>query len=162
MQNCSSISAPLVKGETFSLDQCPKNAIEEEEMRNVSYASLVGSLMYALVCTRPDLIFSVGMLSRYQSNPGKDHWKAAKKVLRYVEGTKEYPLTYRHTDLLEVVGYSDSDYKGCKDTRKSTLGYIFLLAEGGISWRSVKQSLIASSTMEAEFIAYYEATLRVW
>ncbi|GJX09981.1 hypothetical protein Tco_0199840 [Tanacetum coccineum] len=112
MQNCSSILAPLVKGETFSLDQCPKNAIKEEEMRNVPYALLVGSLMYALVCTRPALTFLVGMLSRYQSNPRKDHWKAAKKVLRYLQGTKEYTLTYRHTDLLEVVGYFDSDYKG--------------------------------------------------
>nr|GEZ78931.1 retrovirus-related Pol polyprotein from transposon TNT 1-94 [Tanacetum cinerariifolium] len=133
MQNCSSISAPLVKGCTFTLDQCPKNAIEEEEMRNVLYASLIGSLLYALVCTRPDLTFLVGMLSRYQSNHGKDHWKAAKKVLRHLQGIKEYTLTYRHTDLLKVVGYSDSNYKGCKDTGKSTSGYNFLLAEGGIS-----------------------------
>ncbi|GJU85604.1 hypothetical protein Tco_1293150 [Tanacetum coccineum] len=118
MQNCSSILAPLVKGETFSLDQCPKNAIKEEEMRKSSVmlygveVLMVGSLMYALVCTRPALTFLVGMLSRYQSNPRKDHWKAAKKVLRYLQGTKEYTLTYRHTDLLEVVGYFDSDYKG--------------------------------------------------
>ncbi|GKE76739.1 hypothetical protein Tco_1542859 [Tanacetum coccineum] len=109
-----------------------KKAIKEEEIRNVPYASLVGSLMYALVCTRPDLTFLVGMLSRYQRNPRKDHWKASKKVLRYLQGTKDYSLTYRRTNLLEVVGYFDTDDKGCKDTRKSTSGYIFLLAEGGL------------------------------
>ena len=67
-------------------------------------------------------------------------------------------MTYRHTDHLEVVGYSDSDFAGCVDSRKSTSGYIFLLAGGAISWRSSKQTIVATSTMEAEFIACYEAT----
>ncbi|CAL1373961.1 unnamed protein product [Linum trigynum] len=98
------------------------------------------------------------MLGRYQSNPGVDHWKAAKKVLRYLQGTKDHMLTFRRSDHLEVIGYSDSDYAGCVDTRKSTFGYLFLLAGGAISWKSAKQSVIATSTMEAEFIACYEAT----
>ena len=92
-----------------------------------------------------------------------DHWKAVKKVLRYLQGTKDYMLTYQRTDILEVVGYSDADFAGCKDTRKSTSGYIFMLANGPISWKSHKQTLTASSTMEAEFIACYEATCHaVW
>ena len=129
-------------------------------MDNIPYASLVGSLMYAQTCTRPDISFAVGMLGRYQSNPGLFHWRAAKKVLRYLQGTKDHMLTYRRTSNLEVVGYSDSDYAGCKDTRKSTFDYLFLLADGAISWKSGKQSVIATSTMEAEFIACFEATVQ--
>ena len=99
------------------------------------------------------------MLGRYQSNPGIDHWKAGKKVLRYLQGTKDYMLTYKRSSHLEVVGYSDSDYAGCVDSRKSTFGYMFLLAGGAVSWKSGKQSVIATSTMEAEFVACFEATV---
>ena len=132
-------------------------------MKNIPYASVVGSLMYAQVCTRPDIAFVVGMLGRYQSNPGLDHWRAAKKVMRYLQGTKDYMLMYRRTDNLEVTGYSDSDFAGCVDSRKSTSGYIFMMAGGAVSWRSAKQTLIATSTMEAEFVSCFEATLHgVW
>ena len=128
--------------------------------KNSPYASIVGSIMYAQTCTRPDISFVVGMLGRYQSNPGLDHWKAAKKVLRYLQGTKNHMLIYRRSNQLEVIGYSDSDYAGCIDTRKSTFGYIFLLAGGAISWKSAKQYVIAASTMEAEFVACFEATIQ--
>ena len=116
-------------------------------MESIPYAYVVGSLMYLQTCTRPDISFVVGMLGRYQSNPGIDHWKAAKKVMRYLQGTKDYMLTFRRSDQLEVIGYSDSDFAGCVDSRKSTFGYLFLLGEGAISWKSAKQSVIASSTM---------------
>ncbi|XP_057958549.1 secreted RxLR effector protein 161-like [Malania oleifera] len=129
-------------------------------MKDVPYASVVGSLMYAQTCTRPNISFAVGMLRRYQSNPGMIHWKAAKKVLRYLQGMKDYKLMYRRSDHLEVVGYSDSDFTGCADTRKSTFGYVYLLAEGAISWKSAKQSIIAASTMEGEFVACFEATIQ--
>ena len=115
--------------------------------------------MYLQTCTRPDISFAVGMLGRYQSNPGIDHWKAAKKVLWYLQGTKDYMLMYRRSNHLEVIGYSDSDFAGCIDSRKSTFGYLFLLGEGAISWKSAKESVIASSTMEAEFVACFEATI---
>ncbi|KAL0299968.1 UNVERIFIED_CONTAM: Secreted RxLR effector protein [Sesamum angustifolium] len=150
--------APIVKGDKFGIHQSPQNSLEENQMKNVPYASVVGSLMYVQVCTRPDIAFAVGMLGRYQSNPGIEHWKAAKKVMRYLQGTKDLQLIYKHTENLEVVGYSDSDFAGCLDTRKSTSGYIFLLANGAISWKSTKQTITASSTMEAEFVACYEAT----
>jgi hypothetical protein len=127
-------------------------------MKQIPYASVVGSLMYAQVCTRPDITFVVGMLGRYQTNPGMDHWKAAKKVLRYLQGTKNYMLTFRKSDNLEVIGYSVSDFSGCVDSKKSTSYYIFMLAAGLISWKSAKQSITASSTMQAEFMACYEAT----
>ena len=78
-------------------------------MENIPYASIVGSLMYAQTCTRPDISFAVGMLGRYQSNPGLDHWKATKKFLRYLQGTKDHMLTYWRSSHLEVIGYTDSD-----------------------------------------------------
>ncbi|WVY90570.1 hypothetical protein V8G54_036084 [Vigna mungo] len=159
MEKCSPGIVPIQKGDKFSQMQCPKNDLERKAMESIPYASVVGSLMYAQTCTRPDISFAVGMLGRYQSNPGMDHWKAAKKVLRYLQGTKEYMLTYRKSDHLEVIGYSDSDYAGCVDSRKSTFGYVYLLAGGAISWKSAKQSVIATSTMEAEFVACFEATV---
>jgi len=128
-------------------------------MEFIPYASVVGSLMYIQTCTRPDISFAVEMLSRYQSNPGMDHWKAAKKILKYLQGTKDHMLIYRRTNNLEVVGYSDSDYAGCMDSRKSTFGYIFMLAKEAISWKSAKESIIATFTMEAEFVACFEATV---
>ncbi|XP_050886395.1 secreted RxLR effector protein 161-like [Lathyrus oleraceus] len=101
-------------------------------MKNIPYAFVIRSLMYAQVCTRSDITFAVGILGRYQSNPGMNHWKAAKKVLRYLKGTKDYMLMYRQTDNLDVIGYSDSDFAGCVDSRKSTPGYIFMMADGAI------------------------------
>lgn len=92
-----------------------------------------------------------------------DPWKAAKKVLRYLQGSKDYMLMYRRTDNLEVIGYSDSDFAGCVDSRKSTSGYIFMFAGRAVSWRSAKQTLTATSTMEAEFVSCFEATSHgVW
>uniref|UniRef100_A0A2N9HUB9 Reverse transcriptase Ty1/copia-type domain-containing protein n=1 Tax=Fagus sylvatica TaxID=28930 RepID=A0A2N9HUB9_FAGSY len=88
---------PIVKGDRFNLNQCPKNDLEREQMKNIPYASAVGSLMYAQVYTRPDIAFAMGMLGRYQSDPGLDHWRAAKKVMRYLQGTKDYMLMYRRT-----------------------------------------------------------------
>jgi len=79
------------------------------------------------------------MLERYQSNPGMEHWKIIKKVQRYLQGMKDHMLTYKRFDHLEVIGYSNSDFVGCVDTRKSTLVYVFLLAEGAVSWKSAKQ-----------------------
>ena len=87
-----------------------------------------------------------------------NHWKAAKRVMRYLKRTKDHMLTYRRSDHLEIIGYSDSDFAGCQDSRKSTSGYIYMLAGGAISWRSAKQSFIASSTMAAEFVACFEAS----
>ena len=101
------------------------------------------------------------MLGRYQSNLRIDHWKAIKKVLCYLQGTNDYMLTYQYCDLLELIGYCDLDFMGCVDTLKSTFGYIFLFAKGAIFWKSVKQTLIASSIMEAKFMACYEAISQV-
>ena len=102
--------------------------------------------MYAQICTRPDIAYVVEMLGKYQSNSGLEHCKTVKKVMRYLQETKNYKLTYKRSDHLKVVGHSDSDFVGCPDSRKSTSGYVFLLAKWAISWRSIKQSLVATST----------------
>ncbi|KAG8492793.1 hypothetical protein CXB51_010223 [Gossypium anomalum] len=146
------------KGDKFSLTQCPKSDLEIQEMQKVPYASTIESLMYAQVCTRPDIMYIVGMLGRYLSDPSIDYWIVAKRVIRYIQRTKDYMLTYKRSDLLEVVGYSDFDFTECQDSRKSTSGYIYLLARRAISWKSVKQTRVASSTMAAEFVACYEAS----
>ena len=101
------------KRDKFSLSQCPKNNFEIQEMQQIPYASAIGSLMYAQVCTRTDIAYIVGMLGRYLSNPEKDHWIAAKRVMRYLQRTKDYMLTYRKLDQLEIIGYSNSDFARC-------------------------------------------------
>ena len=119
--------------------------------------------MYVQVCTRPDIAFFVGVLGRYLSDLGQSHWKAVKKVFRYLQGTKDLMLTYRRTDTLEVVGFSDSDYAGCVDDKKSTSNYIFMMAKGVVSWKSVKKTLTTSSTMEVEYVVCYEASCHaIW
>ncbi|PON66928.1 Bulb-type lectin domain containing protein [Trema orientale] len=146
-----------MKGDKFNLNQCLKNDLESEQMQNISYPSTVGSLMYAQIYTRPNIAYSVGMLGRYQSNLDINHWKVAKKVMRYLQETKDYMLMFRWTDNLEVIGYSDSDFIGCIDSRKSTSEYIFMFTDGAVSWRSAKQTLTTTSTMEVEFVSCFEA-----
>ncbi|KAM2774890.1 hypothetical protein COP1_019726 [Malus domestica] len=132
-------------------------------MASKPYASLIGSLMYAHVCTRLNIAYAISILGRFQSNHGNAHWLAAKKVLRYLQRTKEYQLVYKRDSKLELVGYSDLDFVGCLDSLKSTSGYIFMLANGVVSWKSVKQDIVATSTMQAEFVACYKATSQtVW
>ena len=130
MEHCKPGNTPVAKGDKFSLNQCPKTELEKSEMHQIPYASVIGSLMYAQVCTHPDIAYITGMLGRYLSNPGMDHWKAAKRVLRYLQRTKDHMLTYQRSDKLEIIGYTDSDFAGCVDSLKSTSGYIFMLAGG--------------------------------
>ena len=112
MLDSKSGDTPVAKGDKFSLNQCPKGKLEIQEMKSIPYASAIGSLMYAQVCTRPDIAYIVGVLGRYLSNAGMDHWKAAKRVMRYLKRTKDYMLTYRRSDKFEIIGYSDSDFAG--------------------------------------------------
>ena len=115
--------------------QCPKNDVEHKEMENIPYASIVGSLMCLQTCIRPDISFALRMLGQYQSNPDIDHWKATMKVLRYLQRTQDYMLTFKRSYQLEVIGYTYSDFAGCLDSRKSIFDYLFLLAKGAISWK---------------------------
>ena len=91
--------------------------------------------MYAMVATRPDLAYVVGVVSRYMSNPGRKHWEAVKHILRYLRGTKDARLTFGSNNSTKVEGYTDSDYAGNTDNRKSTSGYVFTYGGGAILWR---------------------------
>ena len=107
-------------------------------MSRVPYASAVGSLMYAMMCTRPDICYAVGLVSWFQSNPGQKHWMEVKRILRYLKGTSDYMLCYQGKKDLRLIGYSDADWGGDVDQCKSTSGYAFLLNDSAILWSSKK------------------------
>ena len=134
-------------------------------MSHVPYASAVGSLMYAMVCTRLDIAHVVGVLSRFMSKPGKEHWIAVKRVFRYLHGTSDYGLCYQGRPgldkVLDIHGFVDVDWAGDLDQRRSTSGYVFNLFGGAVSWMSKKQSVVALSTTEAEYMATTHASKEV-
>eukprot|EP00253_Pinus_taeda_P031357 PITA_31357 len=126
------------------------------------YKSIVVSLMY-LTATRPDIMFAVSLISRFMERPKEGHWQAAKRILRYVKGTKMFGILYNVSEYSDLVGYTDSDWAGSVDDRKSTSCYIFHMGSGAISWASKKQSIVALSTAEAEYVAATAATCQaVW
>ncbi|XP_065874841.1 uncharacterized protein [Euphorbia lathyris] len=143
----------------LSSKQSPQTDEEKEDMERVPYSSVVGCLMYAMVCTRPDLAHAVSLISRFMANPGRAHWSAVKWVLRYVKGSLSKGLSYGGAEALvdDVAGFVDSDYTGSIDTRKSQTGYVFTVFGTAISWRASLQSVVTLSTTEAEFIAVTEA-----
>ena len=112
----------------------------------------MGSLMYAMTSTRPDICYAVGLVSRYQSNAGKAHWQAVKRIFRYLQMTKSMKLCFR-LDELEIKGFTDAEFVGDMDDRKSISGYVFLFGGTTISWLSKKQGCVAKYIMEAEYIA---------
>ncbi|XP_042059629.1 secreted RxLR effector protein 161-like [Salvia splendens] len=128
-------------------------------MAKVPYANAVGSLMYAMMCTKPDVSHAVGIVSRYMHDPGKGHWQTLKWILWYIKDTVDISLRFEQDKSLGhfAVGYCDSDYAGDLDKRRSTTGYLFTLASAPVSWKSTLQSTIALSTTEAEYMAITEA-----
>ena len=148
MTNARSILTPMDKS-TFA---CLHTEGEQAPL-NIPYRQAVGSLIYLVSCTRPDLAFSVSKLSQFLENPSSHHWSAVKRVLRYLWTTQDHGIEFNGSNGLEAIGYSDSDNAGCTLDRKLTSGYIFLLAEGAIKWKSKKLSIVATSSNEAEYIA---------
>lgn len=131
--------------------------------QNVPYRQAVGSLIYLVTATRPDIAFSVSQLSKFLENPLDIHWIGVKRIFRYLAGTQSHGILFDGKSEIELKGYSDSDYAGCTEGRKSTSGYIFLLAGGAISWKSKKQTVTATSTCEAEYMALcYASKEAVW
>ena len=126
-------------------------------MENVPYLSAVSSLMYAMVCTRPDITHAVRVVSRYMSNPGWEHWQAVKWILRYLKDTRGLQLCFGGDSKLTIEGYVDADHAGCSDTRKSTTGYVFTIGGGAVSWMSRLQDIVALSSTESEYVALTEA-----
>ncbi|KAK1591798.1 hypothetical protein Q3G72_013860 [Acer saccharum] len=162
MQDSKKGMLPFRHGIKLSKEQVPKNEHEEQFMSRIPYASAVGSLMYAMLCTRPDICFAIGIVSRFHSKPGPDHWTAVKHIFKYLKRTIDNMLVYSGGDLVPV-GYTDSDFQSDSDSRKSTSGAVFTIGGGAVIWRSIKQSCIADSTMEAEYVAACEAAKEaVW
>ncbi|KAE8661751.1 hypothetical protein F3Y22_tig00113724pilonHSYRG00184 [Hibiscus syriacus] len=153
------VSTPLAPHFKLGASMSPKDDAEREYMSKVPYASAVGSLMYAMVCTRPDISQAIGVVSRYMHDPGKEHWQAVKWILRYILNTVDVGLVFQQDkqDGQCVVGYCDSDYAGDLDKRRSTTGYVFTFAKAPVSWKSTLQSTVALSTTEAEYMAVTEA-----
>ena len=121
----------------------------------VPYREAIGSLMFLAVTTRPDIAFSVNMVSRFQANPGQLHWNAVKRIFKYLKATSHYGIVYSPEDIdsFRLLGYSDADFAGDVDSRKSTSGYVFKISGGPVTWSTEKQSTVSTSTTEAEYIA---------
>jgi hypothetical protein len=127
------------------------------------YRSIVGGLRY-LVHTRLDICYAVGYLSRYMEAPTSEHWSAVKHLLRYIAGTKDHGCTYARQDVrARLVGYSDTDWAGDVDDRKSMSGVLYFLGSCPISWQSAKQKIVALSSCEAEYVAATAAACQgIW
>jgi transposase InsO family protein len=156
MNDCKPVATPLVTNEKLQKDDGSPEADASH------YRSLIGSLLY-LTATRPDIMFATSLLSRFMQKPSQIHFGVGKRVLRYLQGTKEYGIWYKPKCNSKLLGYTDSDWAGSVDDMKSTSGYAFSLGSGFFSWASKKQATVAQSTAEAEYIAAAEATSQaIW
>ena len=152
MEHCKPVSTPVNVGSKLEIAKD-----EEESINQQQYQSAIGSLMYLSVSTRPDIAYTVGTLARFSSKPTKEHWTALKRVFRYLKGTTTHGILYSQNNSGECVGYSDADWAGDINDRKSTSGYVFQISGAPVTWRSKKQSCVALSTAEAEYIALSSA-----
>lgn len=151
MQNCRGVSNPLAPGTALpKLDQTEKKCESHNQM---PYRQRVGSLLHLANTTGPDIAFATGYLSRFLEKPGDEHWQAAKLVLRYLSHTKAVVVTFSKWDNAGLHGYTDSDFAGDRESRKSVSGFLFSMEGGAVSSRSEKQDLTAQSTLEADFVA---------
>jgi hypothetical protein len=146
-------NTPLPTGITLDSNMSPKTESEKKDMTDKPYRPILGSVMWGQLATLPDLSFAVSLLSRFQANPGLDHWNALLHVVGYIKNTMDYGLTYSRNSDLSPTAFVDTDYGGCKDTRRSTSGYVFIMAGGPVTWSSKRQTTVALSTVEAEYVA---------
>eukprot|EP00253_Pinus_taeda_P010914 PITA_10914 len=162
MHNAKPVSTPFVSHFKLSKEMCPKTQEDMDYMSKVPYALAVGSLMYAMVCTRLDIAHAVGVVSRYVNNPGKEHWLAVKWILKYLKDTTNQALHFGGTNI-SLHGYVDANMAGDRDNRRSTTGYVFTVCCTTVSWVSKIQSVVALSTTEAEYVVAKEAIkVMIW
>lgn len=135
----------------------PSNDAERISMSKVPYSELIGSLQFLANVTRFDIAFSVNMLSRYLQDPGPGHWNAAKRVLRYLKETRNEGISYNHVITQDYICYSDADFAGDEDERRSTSEYIAIMNGVPVAWASRRQKIVTLSTAEAELVAASQA-----
>ena len=159
LQDAKPVSTPADSNVRLRKDDNVSKAVD-----SVMYQSIVRSLLYAAVATRPDISQAVGVVSKFSSKPSEAHLTAVKRILRYLKGSLDITLQYRKTeDGSSLIGYSDADYAGDLDDRHSTSGNLFLISNGPVSWLSKKQPIVTLSTCEAEYVALSTATQEaVW
>ena len=154
MLECKGIGTPMDANQ--KLHRGSRLAAEQEVVERLPYQRLVGSIMYAMISTRPDLAYAVGVVAQHMQQPRKAHWKAAQRVLCYVQATKELKLAFQAGAGAEggrLTGFVDADWAGDEDTRLSTIGFFFTVAGGAIVWASKKQHTVALSSVESEYVA---------
>ncbi|THG28111.1 Ty1/Copia family ribonuclease HI, partial [Naasia lichenicola] len=157
MTNSKKGFLPMTTGLHLSKSQEAKTSEEKERMSRIPYASAIGSIMYAMICTRPDVAYALSMTSRFQAHPGEQHWMAVKNILKYLRRTKDWGLTYGGDTRLCATGYADASFQTDQDDSKSQSGFVFTLNGAAVSWKSTKQSVTADSTTESEYYAASEA-----
>ncbi|XP_057838310.1 secreted RxLR effector protein 161-like [Cryptomeria japonica] len=148
MEDCKPISTPMEVGKKLSLEMCPRIQEEESYMSTVSYQNDIGSLMYAMVSSRPDIAHAVRMVSQFSNCYGPQHWAVVKRIFRYLQGTINHRITFSGSskDSLQLTGYCDADWLGDIDSKRSTLGFCFILSGGIVSWASKKQPTVSLSS----------------
>ena len=157
----------------FGMDKCKdvktpaETHLREESSQgcgtSIPFRQAVGSLMYLAIRTRPDISSAVGAVARHVENPTFADWKAVKRILRYIKGTASYGLVLGSdtTQSILLEGYSDADWGGDPEDRKSVSGFVVQLCKSSISWRSIKQKAVALSTAEAEYMALSEVAKEI-
>ena len=133
------------------------NNSEATPENRLLYQQAIRKVMYTILGSRPDLAFTISVLSCFCSNPSSKHAIATQRLLRYLRKTTSLGIIYSGTQEPKLLGYTDSDWAGNLDTRKSTSGYLFILFGGAVSWKSARQSIVATSSTEAEYIACTDA-----
>ena len=156
MKKAKPVSTHLYSHFKLSKEQSLKIEEERVYMSKVPYASVIGSLMYVTVCTRPDIAQAVGVVSRYMSRPGKQYWEAVKWILRYLRDSSNTCFCFIGASL-KLQGYVDADFPGNIDSKKNTTRFVFILSDIAISWASNLQKIVTLSTTEAEYVAATEA-----
>lgn len=164
MDHCHTKSTPAEPNVIFSKEQSPITPLEKEHMEKFPYLELLGCLIYLATCTRPDISCAVSELASFASNPGVEHWDGLRHILQYLAGTAGYGISYGHSHSnRELKGFVDASYSRCVDTRCSRYGGVYLMNNGPIEWKSKLQTIVALSSMEAEYIGACEFTrIGVW
>ena len=159
MDSTKSVLTLLGQHFKLSADQSPKTEKEVATMSEIPFANVVGSVMYLMVCSRPDKSYAISAVSRFMSNPGKQHWEALKWILRYLKGSSDVGLVFeRKKETTEcVLGYVDADYAGDMDKRRSMTGFAFTLWGNLVSWKANLQPMVTLSSTEVEYVAVTEA-----